>query len=165
MPMLQACTFPLLIPTASLEVSERLWQLIAELKEIAAEEIGQATFDIGADDSSSNKSERTSGASTAESARRKSSLSLPTTQGAKDRSGVLPERPLTPLASPLKPHTPVKLNVLYEGDTETAVVSVVSTPGADGTADAKRFDSEEVEWVGCSPVMSPSEMNGTSSWA
>jgi hypothetical protein len=142
-----------------------LWQLIAELKEIAAEEIGQATFDIGADDSSSNKSERTSGASTAESARRKSSLSLPTTQGAKDRSGVLPERPLTPLASPLKHHTPVKLNVFYEGDTQTAVVSVVSTPGADGTADADRFDSEEVEWVGCSPVVSPSEMNGTSSWA
>ena len=45
--------------------NERLWQLIVELKEIAAEEIGQATFDIGADDSSANKINRTSGASTA----------------------------------------------------------------------------------------------------
>ena len=139
--------------------------LLKRSRELAAESLGKATFDGGADAQSPDrtKSERTSGAIAAVSTRRKSILrhatSVPemlsslTMQGAEDRNGVLPVPALNPLTPPLKHHTPVKLNVFYEGDSETAVVSLVSTPGADGTADADRFDSEEVEWVGCSPLL------------
>ncbi len=153
--------------------------LLKRSRELAADSLGKATFDSGADAKSPDRteSELTSGAIAAVSTRRKSILaratSVPemlsslTKQGAEDWIGVLPDPPLNPLTPPLKHHTPVKLNVFYEGDNETAVLSVVSTPVADGAGDADGFGSEEQEvaWVGCRPVMSPSRVNGASSWA